>query len=113
VALANMLWRLAWLQRRDIAIIQSIGFGKSAIAGFLLMQGASIALLGYGLGVLLALSIGSVTQLKTAGISIHPVFDMQVMGLSFLFACLITAAGCVLPAWWLSHLNLAMLLRSE
>ena len=59
VALANMLWRLAWLQRRDIAIIQSIGFSKRAITGFLLMQGASIALVGFGLGVVLALGIGA------------------------------------------------------
>ena len=113
VVLANMLWRLAWLQRRDIAIIQSIGFGKLSVAVFLLVQGASIALLGFGLGVLVSLGLGEFTRLSANGSSIHAAFDAHILLLTFLYACLITAAGSVLPAWWLAHLNLAMLLRSE
>jgi len=113
VVLANMLWRLAWLQRRDIAIIQSIGFGKPAVAGFLLVQGTSIALLGFGIGVLLAVGLGKFTQLSANGSSIHAVFDTHILLITFLYACLITAAGSAMPAWWLARLNLAELLRSE
>ena len=40
VALASILWRLAWLQRRELAILRSIGFKKGSLAGFLLVQGS-------------------------------------------------------------------------
>jgi ABC-type lipoprotein release transport system permease subunit len=113
VVLANMLWRLAWLQRHDLAILQSIGFGKLAVAGFLLMQGVGIALLGFGTGVLVSVVLGKFTQLSANGSSIHAIFDARTLLLTFFYACLITAAGSVLPAWWLAHLNLAVLLRSE
>jgi putative ABC transport system permease protein len=112
-ALANMLWRLAWLRRRELAVLQSIGYRKSALAGYLMMQGSSIAMMGFALGTLGALALGAVTQLQTAGISIHAVFSAQVIGMGFLFAFLITAAGSIIPAWWLARLNLATLLRSE
>jgi putative ABC transport system permease protein len=112
-ALANLLWRLAWLRRREIAILQSIGFGKSALIGYLLAQGICIALPGFIFGLLGALLLGEVTRLQTAGLSIYAVYDASLFGWSFLVACLITAAGSALPAWWLARLNLADLLRVE
>ena len=112
-ALTNLLWRLAWLRRREIAILQSIGFGKSALTAYLLAQGICIALPGFIFGVLGALFLGEVTRLQTAGVSIYAVLDASLFGWSFLVACLITAAGSILPALWLARLNLADLLRVE
>jgi ABC-type lipoprotein release transport system permease subunit len=113
VALANILWRLAWLQRRDLAILQSLGFGRRALSGYLLVQSASIGILGYIFGVLAALLLGSLTSVQSAGISIHAAFDAEVLGWSFFVAVLISLAGSALPVLWLSRLNLANLLRSE
>ena len=113
VALASILWRLAWLQRRELAILRSIGFNKGSLAGFLLVQGAVITLVGFLLGALGAVGLGQLSTIKTAGISIQAVFDSRVILTSFIFAVLISLAGTSLPAWWLNRFNLTMLLRSE
>jgi ABC-type lipoprotein release transport system permease subunit len=113
VALANVLWRLAWLRRRELAILRSLGFGKAALTGYLLAQACAIAGAGYLLGLGAALAVGSISQVRTAGISISPVFELRVIGGSLLFFCGITLAGSALPAWWFSRTNLAALLRAD
>lgn len=113
VALASILWRLAWLQRRELAILRSIGFGKGNLAAYLLVQGSCVTLLGFLIGGLGALSLGQWTQIRTAGISIQAVFDIKVVLASLVFAACITLAGTSVPTWWLSRLNLSELLRSE
>jgi ABC-type lipoprotein release transport system permease subunit len=113
VALASILWRLAWLQRRELAILRSIGYGKGSLAGYLFAQGSVITLAGFLLGGMGAFTLGKLTAVKTAGISIQAVFDSRVMLASFIFAVLISVAGTSLPAWWLNRFNLINLLRSE
>jgi len=113
VALASILWRLAWLQRRELAILRSIGFKKGSLAGYLLVQGIVITLVGFLLGALGAVGLGKLSAIKTAGISIQAVFDSRVILTSFIFAVLISLVGSSLPAWWLNRLNLSMLLRTE
>jgi ABC-type lipoprotein release transport system permease subunit len=113
VALASILWRLAWLQRRELAILRSLGFGKRSLAAYLLAQGSGITSLGFLFGGLGALVLGKLTEIRTAGISIQAVFDVQVILASLAFAVCITLAGTSVPAWWLNRLNLSTLLRSE
>jgi ABC-type lipoprotein release transport system permease subunit len=113
VALASILWRLAWLQKREMAILRSIGFGKGSLAAYLFVQGGAITLLGFLLGGLGAWSLGKLMEIDTAGISIQAVFDIKVVMVSLVFAVCITVAGTSVPAWWLNRLNLAVLLRSE
>ena len=113
VALGSILWRLAWLQRRELAILRSIGFGKRSLVAYLLLQGSLITLAGFILGAVGAMVLGRLSAVKAAGISIQAVFDGQVILASFLFAMLISLAGTSLPAWWLNRFNLTMLLRAE
>jgi len=113
VALASILWRLAWLQRRELAILRSLGFGKRSLAAYLLTQGSGIMSLGFLFAGLGALSLGNLTAIRTAGISIQAVFDVQVILASLAFAVCITLAGTSVPVWWLNRLNLSTLLRSE
>ena len=68
VALASLLWRLAWLQRRELAILRSIGFKKGSLAGYLFVQGSVITLVGFSLGALGAVGLGELSAIKTAGI---------------------------------------------
>ncbi len=113
VALASILWRLAWLQRRELAILRSIGFKKGSLAGYLLVQGIVITLVGFLLGAFGAMGLGKLSAIKTAGISIQAIFDSRVILTSFIFAALISLAGTSLPAWWLNRFNLTTLLRAE
>jgi ABC-type lipoprotein release transport system permease subunit len=112
-ALASILWRLAWMQRRELAILRSMGFGKRSLAGYLLAQGGAITLLGFAAGSLGAFGVGGLSEVKTAGISIQALFDPQTLLASLGYAALICLAGAAVPAWWLSHLNLTALLRAE
>ncbi len=113
IAMANMLWRLAWLRRRELAILQSVGFGKLAQAGYLFIQGLCITLLGVILGVAEALAVGQFNKISSAGVIIQPLFDVRVIAASLVFAACLALAGTSLPAWWLSRLNLVMLMRTE
>ena len=113
VALASILWRLAWLQRRELAILRSVGFTKGSLVGLLFTQGGIITLLGFLFGLLGAGLLGKLTAVRTAGISIQAVFDIQVILTSLVFALSITIVGTSVPAWWLNRFNLIMLLRSE
>ena len=67
IALINILWRLAWLRRRELAILQSIGFGQFSLLWYLLTQGLGIASIGFCLGVLEAIVVGALIPLRTAG----------------------------------------------
>jgi ABC-type lipoprotein release transport system permease subunit len=113
VALASILWRLAWLQKHELAILRSIGFGKRSLAAYLFAQGGVITLLGFLLGGLGAWGLGEWMEIATAGISIQAVFDDQVILISLVFAACMAVTGTAVPAWWLNRLNLAVLLRSE
>ena len=113
VALASILWRLAWLQRRELAILRSVGFSQRSLVGYLFAQGGLITLAGFLFGALGAGLLGQWTAVRTAGISIQAVFNFRVILTSLVFAGWISVAGASVPAWWLNRFNLSALLRSE
>lgn len=113
VSLANVLGRLVWLHRRDLAILLSLGFGRPALSAYLLAQGSAIGAAGFLSGCAAAFVLGALTQIRTAGISIQAVFDWNVLGGSLVFALVLTLTGCLLPVVWLAKTNLVELLRSE
>jgi len=113
VALSNLLWRLAWMRRHELAIFRSLGFGQSALVFYLAAQAGLITLLGYAAGSLGAFIIGAVSETRTAGISIHAVFSAHVLVTSLIFAVSIALAASILPVWQIMQLNLSALLRDE
>lgn len=113
VALTNILWRLAWLRRRELAILQSIGFGKLTLFWYLFEQGLGITTIGFCLGLTEAVIVGMLIPLRTAGISIDAVIDLRVFLLSLGFAGVITLTGAGMPAYWFSHQNLVQLMKVE
>jgi putative ABC transport system permease protein len=113
VALANLLWRLAWQRRRELAILRSLGFGQSALSVYLLGQALSITSLGFGLGMAAALAFSALSQADTVGITLQAHFNAGVIAAGLGLALLISLAGSILPAMQLSRLNLASLLRDE
>lgn len=113
VGLASILWRLAWLQRRELAILRSIGFGKAILAAYLFIQGGAISLLGFLVGGLGALAIGSLAEFNASGVSINAVMNGSVILSSMTFTVCITLAGSFVPTWWLNQINLTELLKSK
>jgi ABC-type lipoprotein release transport system permease subunit len=117
VTLANLLWRLAWMRRHELAILRSLGFSRGAVAFYLMAQAGVISLGGYVIGCLVAFIIVAVTETRLSGImekaTMHAEFSAQVLAASLVFTTLITLLGSVLPVWQISHLNLTALLRDE
>ncbi len=113
IALINIIWRLAWLKRRELAILQSMGFGRSSLFWYLFIQGLSITGVGFCIGVLEAVIIGTLIPLRTPGISIEVDYNLKVVLSSLGFAGLITLIGSGIPSYWFSRQNLVQLMRVE
>ncbi|HEX7619991.1 MAG TPA: FtsX-like permease family protein, partial [Anaerolineales bacterium] len=113
LALANVLWRLAWLRRREIAILRTCGFSTRSLVGYLFAQAGGITLLGLLLGGLFTLAFTLSIRLTVSSFTIVPRLEPGILLPGLGWVALIILAGSLLPAWWLSHLNLAQLLHSE
>ncbi len=113
LALANVLWRLAWLRRREMAILRTCGFPTQSLVGYLFVQAVGITLLGIVLGGLFTLVFAISIRLTVSSFTIVPSVAAGILLPGLGWIGLIMLAGSLLPAWWLSHLNLAQLLHSE
>jgi ABC-type antimicrobial peptide transport system permease subunit len=93
--------------------LRTTGFPILSLVGYLLVQAGWITLLGVLMGGLFTLVFTTGVKMVIPSFTIIPRLDVQ-MALSGLgWIGLMTLAGSLLPAWWLSHLNLAQLLHSE
>jgi putative ABC transport system permease protein len=113
LTLANVLWRLAWLRRHEMAILRTTGFPTTSLAGYLLVQAGGITLLGFLLGGLFTVIFTTSIRLTVSSFTIVPRLDAGTLFSGLGWIGLIMLAGSLLPAWWLSHLNLARLLHSK
>ena len=113
LTLASALWRLAWLRRHDMAILRTTGFPTRSMVGYLLVQAAGITLLGILLGGLFTVVLTTSIRLTVSSFTIVPRLDAGTLLSGLGWVGLIMLAGSLLPAWWLSHLNLAQLLHSK
>ena len=113
LTLTNILWRLAWLRRREMAILRTIGFPALSLATYLLGQAIGVTVLGTLLGGIFTLGILSAVHVAAFGLTINPSLDANTILTSLGWIGLVMVAGISLPAWWLSHLNLANQLHSD
>jgi len=75
IVLAAVLWRLAWLRRRDLAILRSIGLSRRTPAGYLMWLGLLVAAGGLIAGVAGALMLGEFIVVEAFGIVTRAVFN--------------------------------------
>jgi ABC-type lipoprotein release transport system permease subunit len=113
VNLANALWRLAWQQRRELAILQAIGFSRRFLFVYLGGQGFAITLTGFVLGVTEEMLMAQFSRLQTAGIALQPSLDGYTIMLCMVYAFLVFLFSTALPVAWLARLNLAGLMRTD
>jgi putative ABC transport system permease protein len=113
IMLTSVLWRLAKLRQRELAIFRAVGFGKTSLAGYLLVQAAGVVGLGWLLGFLGVLALSAVTEPGYAGANIPMTIDWRMLLVSLGVATILTLGGVIVPVWWLGQLNVAYLLRSD
>lgn len=113
VALANMLWRLAWVRRRQLAIMGSIGYRQRDLAVYLVTQGLTVTLLAYIFGLSAALLFATFSRVQGNGVTVEPVISLSGVILALILAVVIALGSAAIPAWWITRFNLAGLLRAE
>jgi ABC-type lipoprotein release transport system permease subunit len=113
LTLATVLFRMAWIHRRELAILRSVGFHGQALVVYLLSQTLVLTWFGVILGTLGAGLLFSLQNDYLVGMTLRPILSLQT-GLSGLgISMVIALCGTILPAWWFSRINLANQLRSE
>jgi ABC-type lipoprotein release transport system permease subunit len=113
LAMTNVFWRLAWLRRHELAILRTLGFPTASLVGYLLAQAGGVTLMGVLMSGFAVLFFTSGMKLVVSGFTVNPRLDLSAVVSSLGWLGIIVLAGSLLPAWWLSHLNLARLLHSE
>jgi putative ABC transport system permease protein len=113
LSMANIFLRLAWLRRRELAILRTVGFPPFSLAGYLFAQVGGITLAGLLLSALATQGIIAGEKLTVAGFSIAPRLEAATVVSSLGWAVFIMLAGSLLPALWISRMNLSGLLHSE
>lgn len=111
--LANILWRLAWQQRREMSLLCSLGFGTWAPGLYLAAQALAIVLPGSLLGVLTAQTVGTEVIQHIAGFGLDTRFEFSALLSAGALSLAIMLPGIVVPMAWFRRFDLAELLRSE
>lgn len=118
VALMNILWRLAWMRRYQLAVLYTLGFGRPALIQYLLTQAAWIVSAGMLLSLLFTTIItrlftSNLLRVNLVGLTIMPRLEWHTLLTAFIWGVIVTASSIILPAVWLSRRNLAELLHAE
>ena len=113
IILAAVLWRFAWLRRRDLAILRSLGMGRGIGTVFLLTEGTVIVGTALAGAILAALLLGRITPIKSFGIRAEAVFDAVVMLRAAGVAAAVTAASLAVAATRVHLARPALLLRRD
>ena len=113
LTLTHVMLRLAWMRRRELAILRTVGFPEVTLGAFLLTQALCILALGLVLGFGCAALLPRLASIDISGVSVTPVFSLQGLAESLAWMFSLAVLGSVLPTWWLSRYNLASLLRYE
>jgi putative ABC transport system permease protein len=111
--LANILWRLAWLRRRELSVLRSLGFGRWSIGVYLLAQAGATVILGGLLGALAAGTVGTRLIQMVAGFGLQAQLGPSALLAGVLLGLGVLMIGVVVPVVWFNQMNLALLLRSE
>lgn len=111
--LANILWRLAWQQRREMSLLRSLGFGAWTPGFYLSAQTLVIVVPGSLLGLLSAQFVGKEVIQHIAGFGLDTSFEPMALLSAFVLTLAILVTGIAVPMVWFRRFNLAELLRSE
>jgi ABC-type lipoprotein release transport system permease subunit len=112
LALTNTLIRLAWLRRRELAILRCVGFQFQALIFYLFSQAVVLALAGTVLGIAGSGAIFTLMRADMGGMSLQPSLDPSLALTCLGLAAGISLLGTALPIAWLHQQKPADLLRS-
>lgn len=112
ITLTNILWRLAWLHRREFGILRTLGFGRSTVGLYILTQASVIVLLGVIFGAAFAsiFVFPRIREFSAFGIALSPVWDLTTICIILMITLTITLLGVLLPTHLLNKRTIPGLL---
>ena len=115
ITLTNLLWRLAWIHRREFGIVRTLGFGRNSVVVYLLVQAGFILLGGAILGGLFAVFfvISRIQNFSSFGIVLTATWDLYTIGMTTLVTLLIAGIGIALPAKRINSMSTPELLGRD
>jgi ABC-type lipoprotein release transport system permease subunit len=113
LTLVSLLFRTAWLRRRELAILRCIGYRHSAGVVYLLCQALTLAWCGVILGLAGASLLFSFMKTDIIGVTLHPLLTMRISLETLGYSTAIGVLGAIIPATWYGRMNPVDLLRSE
>jgi len=109
----NTIFTVVHQRRREIAILRSMGFGRSSVLTYVLSQSLLIALGGFVIALAAAALLLRLMRMEAVGMTITPVLTgagiLRGLGLTLVIGVL---AG-LYPALRAARLNIAQTLRGE
>jgi len=100
ITLTSLLWRLAWLHRREFGIVRTLGFRRLSVTVYLLTQSCFILLIGGVVGGLFAVLvvISRIQDFSSFGIGLTATWDLYTISITALVSLIFAGIGIALPA---------------
>jgi putative ABC transport system permease protein len=113
IVLSMVLWRLAWLRRRDLAVLRAMGMSRSVVFGFLGLHGTAATATGLLSGIGLATALSETFRFQGLGFASRPVLDLGVIVRAAGLGALILVAATVVSGLATLRMRPVQSLRSE
>ena len=112
----NTMYASVARRTREIGVLRSLGFGRSAVLASFLIESTILGIVGGVIGDVLAVAIGYASGLENRLMSVGSIvfasaFTPAALGGGLVAAILIGAAGGLLPAWRASRMPIVESLR--
>jgi ABC-type lipoprotein release transport system permease subunit len=103
-------------QRRDVAILKSVGISQTRINGIFLVQGLTLAMAGLAAGLCMGLAtvwwLGASSALNLADVTVRPILTTRHLAVGAFATLLLGSLGAFLPARSAAATNVADVLRA-
>ncbi len=115
LTLGNILWRLAWLRRRQFGVLRGMGFNLRFLFTYLVFQAVIISAASFLLAVLTAWAISKliVDQLTIFGMTVFLTFNNQTILQALLWTGAILILGVLFPLVGINRLSTVRLLSRD
>jgi ABC-type lipoprotein release transport system permease subunit len=115
LTLGNILWRMAWLRRRQFGVLRGLGFGSRFIASYLTIQAVFVSGAAFLAALLLATTVGKAMTESVTVFGMNVALNLSATSiLSTLFwTGAIVVVGILFPLFGINRLSTVQLVSSE
>lgn len=112
-AFGNIIFRLAAIQKYELAVLRALGFSKFQVNFNFILQAVIIFMGGFVLALIASFVFPYLYQISIFDLTIKPDLDPENILIIFLILASLGALSITIPLIWFNRRNLSTLLRSE